>query len=67
MHNRLRVVLRCILDDQGGNRLVGTKQGKLFHDTTIIDLTNEDGDDNNETPPIVLLDIEEDDVSIQSY
>ena len=67
VHNRLRVVLRCILDDRGGNRLVETKRGKLFRDATIIDLTNEYDDDGNEIQPIVVVDIEEDDVSIQSY
>ena len=44
-----------------------TKRGKLFRDATIIDLTNEDDDDGNEIQPIVVVDIEEDDVSIQSY
>ena len=67
VHNRLRVVLRCILDDRGGNRLVEKKRGKLFRDATIIDLTNEDDEDNNETAPIVVVDIEDDDISIQSY
>ena len=43
------------------------KPGKLFRDATIIDLTNEDDEDNNETAPIVVVDIEDDDISIQSY
>ena len=32
---RLKVVLRCILDDNGGNTLVESKRGKLFQDATI--------------------------------
>ena len=43
------------------------KRGKLFRDATIIDLTNEDDEDNNETAPIVVVDIEDDDINIQSY
>ena len=45
---RLRVVLVCILDDEGGNQKVESKRGKLFRDATIIDLTNEDDDDEFE-------------------
>lgn len=47
VHNRLRVVLSCIVDDKGGKSLVESKRGKLFRDATIIDLT-EDGDEDNE-------------------
>lgn len=36
---RLRVVLRCILDDKGGNQTVESKRGALFRDATIVDLT----------------------------
>jgi hypothetical protein len=38
VYKRLRVVLVCIVDDNGGNRLVESKRGKLFRDATIIDL-----------------------------
>jgi hypothetical protein len=48
VHGRLRVVLTCIVDDKGGNSLVESKRGKLFRDATIIDLTEENHDDDNE-------------------
>jgi len=47
VHGRLRVVMRCILDDDGGNNKVEQKRGKLFRDATIIDLTLDDDEDNN--------------------
>lgn len=69
VHGRLKVVLRCIVDDNGGNNLVESKRGKLFRDATIIDLTNDedtvnggeheaDNDDNNDAN---ILDISDDD------
>ena len=42
------------------------KRGKLFRDATIIDLTGEDEADDNQIRPMVVIDIEEDDDSIQS-
>ena len=45
---QLRVVLVCIIDDEGGNQKVESKRGKLFRDATIIDLTNEDDEDESE-------------------
>jgi hypothetical protein len=61
VHRRLRVVLSCIVDDEGGNSLVEMKRGKLFRDATIIDLTTEDEveGDENESDPISLIDIDE--------
>ena len=47
VHGRLRVVMRCILDDDGGNNKVEQKRGKLFRDATIIDLSLDDDEDNN--------------------
>ena len=66
VYKRIRVVLRCILDDDGGNHLVEKKRGKLFRDCTIIDLTNENEDNETENPPAVnlihhLSDFEDDD------
>ena len=55
VYKRIRVVLRCILEDDGGNHLVEQKRGKLFRDCTIIDLTNEDEDNEAENQPVVNL------------
>ena len=55
VYRRIRVVLRCILDDNGGNHLVEAKRGKLFRDATIIDLTDENEDDEAETSAVVNL------------
>ena len=63
VHRRLRVVLVCIVDDDGGNRLVESKRGKLFRDATIIDLT----DENDPIQPEILeVDLEEDNLSVTS-
>ena len=46
--NRLRVVLSCIVQDQGGNSLVEAKRGKLFRDATlVVDLNEEDENEVN--------------------
>ena len=61
---RLRVVLVCILENEGGNQLVESKRGKLFRDATIIDLTTEDEDNQTENAGILSIDdieLEEDD------
>jgi hypothetical protein len=63
VYNRLRVVLTCIVDDNGGNRLVESKRGKLFRDATIIDLT----DENDPIQPEILdVDLEDDNLSVTS-
>ena len=41
---RSKIVLQCMVKDEGGNALVEQDRGKLFRDATIIDLT----DVNNE-------------------
>jgi hypothetical protein len=66
VYARLRVVLSCIVEDQGGNSLVETKRGKLFRDATIIDLTVEDGveGDENGSETFSFADLDElDDIS----
>jgi hypothetical protein len=60
---RLRVVLRCILDDDGGNRLVEAKRGELFRDATIIDLTEETIKTESETTDQMYEDEDDDSVS----
>ena len=45
--NRLRVVLSCIVQDEGGNTLVEQKRGKLFRDATLV--VNLDEEDENNT------------------
>ena len=63
VHRRLRVVLRCIMDDDGGNNKVEEKRGNLFRDCTLIDLT-EENNHTNETMTITNIiddDVEEDD------
>jgi hypothetical protein len=57
VYNRLRVVLACIVDDNGGNRLVESKRGKLFRDATIIDLTDEDDQNGTIQPKILEVDL----------
>lgn len=47
VHGRLRIVLSCILEDNGGNSLVESKRGKLFRDATIPENPN-DRDENKE-------------------
>jgi hypothetical protein len=65
---RIRVVLRCILDDNGGNQRVEAKRGKLFRDATIIDLT-EEAEENEEIfiPVDGNFNEEDDDISITSF
>ncbi|KAG7351610.1 hypothetical protein IV203_010970 [Nitzschia inconspicua] len=50
-HERLKIVLHCIVDDNGGNSLVERKGGKLFRDCMTLEIVD---DDNNEDlePPI---------------
>ena len=47
-------MLSCIVDDGGGNEKVESKRGKLFRDATIIDLTEEDDENENE---IIVVDV----------
>jgi hypothetical protein len=54
------------VDDNGGNRLVGSKRGKLFRDATIIDLTDEDDQNDPIQPEILEVDLEEDNLSVTS-
>jgi hypothetical protein len=63
---RLRVVLSCIVEDNGGNRLVELKREKLFRDATIIDLTDEDDQNDTIQPEILEVDLEEDNLSVTS-
>jgi hypothetical protein len=49
VHERLKIVLHCIVDDNGGNSLVERKRGKLFRDCTILE--NDDDDNNNDLEP----------------
>ena len=61
---RLRVVLSCIVQDNGGNRLVESKRGKLFRDATIPN----DFEDLTATmapEPLEIVDIS-DDSSVES-
>ena len=47
--NRLRIVLTCIVDDNGGNDSVENKRGKLFRDATlVVDLDDDDENEDNE-------------------
>jgi hypothetical protein len=66
VHRRLRVVLSCIVEDEGGNSLVEMKRGKLFRDATIIDLTTDDDElgNQNEQESFSFIDLDElDDIS----
>ena len=65
---RLRVVLRCILDDDGGNRLVESKRGKLFRDARISNDFEPDPTATMAPAPFEIVDISDDDsvVSISS-
>ena len=65
VHGRLRVVLRCIMDDNGGNNKVEEKRGLLFRDCNLIDLP-EENTHNNETMTVTNIiedDVEDDDES----
>ena len=67
VYKRLRVVLSCIQEDNGGNNKVEEKRGNLlFRDATIIDLvTDVLGDDLEH--PVIIQDVEEDDeISVSS-
>ena len=69
VHARLRVVLRCILDDNGGNDRVEQKRGKLFRDCTLIDLTLDNEEDNEDITTEINLteDVEiDDELSVSS-
>ena len=59
---RLKVVLRCILDDNGGNTLVESKRGKLFREATIPnDFEPEDSIATMADLPLEVVDISDDD------
>ena len=66
VYKRLIVVLVCIVDDNGGNRLVESKRGKLFRDATIIDLTDEDDQNDPIQPDSLEFDLEEDNLRVTS-
>ena len=59
---RLRVVLRCILDDNGGNSKVESKRGILFRDATIIDLTQDEQENDQNQNAVIELDYDSDDI-----
>ena len=59
-------MLRCILDDDGGNKLVEQNQGKLFQDTKIADLTTFDNNKITTENHPMIFDIEDDDISASS-
>ena len=42
VHQRSQVVLKCIIDGNGGNSLAETRRGNLFRDTTTINLAEEE-------------------------
>lgn len=44
VHGRLRIVLHCIVEDNGGNNLVEQKRGKLFRDS-VIEIPDDDDDE----------------------
>ena len=58
---RLRVVLRCIVDDDGGNQLVESKRGKLFRDATIPNDFDTDLTATMAEQPFEIVDISDDD------
>ena len=66
VYKRLRVLLRCILDDDGGNQLVEQNRGKLFRDAKIADLTTFDNNKIVAEIQPMFFDIEEDDMSTSS-
>lgn len=47
VHGRLRIVLHCIVEDNGGNNIVEQKRGKLFRDSVIEIKDEDDNEDNN--------------------
>jgi hypothetical protein len=61
---RLRVVLAYIVEDNGENRLVESKRGKLFRDATIIDVVDEDDQNDTIQPEILEVELEEDNLSV---
>ncbi|KAG7374975.1 hypothetical protein IV203_014070 [Nitzschia inconspicua] len=50
VHERLKIVLHCIVDDNGGNSLVERKRGKLFRDCMILEIHDDDDNDVLEPP-----------------
>ena len=65
-YKRLRDVIRCILDDYGGNQLVEQNRGKLFRDAKIADLTTFDNNEITTENHPMIFDIEDDDISASS-
>jgi hypothetical protein len=61
---RLRVLLAYIVEDNGENRLVESKRGKLFRDATIIDVVDEDDQNDTIQPEILEVELEEDNLSV---
>ncbi|KAG7357475.1 hypothetical protein IV203_002163 [Nitzschia inconspicua] len=50
VHERLKIVLHCIVDDNGGNSLVERKRGKFFRDCMILEIDDDDDNDDLEPP-----------------
>ena len=42
VHQRSQVVLKCIIDGDGGSSLAEAMRGNLFRDATMIDLAEEE-------------------------
>ena len=42
VNQRLQVMLKCIIDGDGGNSLVEARCGNMFCDATIMDLAEEE-------------------------
>jgi hypothetical protein len=58
---RLKVVLQCIADDNGGNDKVEAKRGKLTQDATVLDLTGIVDENGHDVFGPLPQDIEPDD------
>ncbi|KAG7371569.1 hypothetical protein IV203_020139 [Nitzschia inconspicua] len=50
VHERLKIVLHCIVDDNGRTSLVERKRGKLFRDCMILEIDDDDTNDDLELP-----------------
>ena len=57
-------MLQCIVDDEGGNRKIDKKRGKLFVDANFVDLSAVDDDNYSGSDGPLIIDLDYDNDSI---
>ena len=51
VYTRWKMVLDLIIEDDGGDRLVEARRGKLYREPSAVELEDGDANDNDESSP----------------